>query len=169
MRYASISVAYSGYTSNFPTEEEDGKPSKANLTLSAVEHVLYAAAHELGIPLFHEYSWPDGSCYKVIAVEDISAAVAFLEDAIIKAAPAVTHIGEVEIPSFTINGIHGLRELPPDTVHFDWRGDKRTIKEIFDGKPMQVFSPPSVLLNRKQRRAEAAIERDKRIPRDPKE
>lgn len=167
MRYASISVAYSGYTSNFPTEEEDGKPSKASLTLSAVEHVLYAAAHELGIPLFHEYAWPDGSCYKVIAAEDIKAAVAFLEDAIIKAAPTVTHIGEVEIPSFTINGIDEVRELPPDTVHFHWRGDKRTIKEIFDG----VGAPPPLpdTRSRKRRRVDAAIERDKRIPRDPKE
>jgi hypothetical protein len=170
MQYASIAVWYGGYYSGCIIEEgEDGSPGKASLILCAVEHVLRTAAHELGIPMFHEYSWPDGSCYKVIAAEDIYAAVRDLAAAIIEAAPKLTRLGEREIPSFTISGIYGLRMLSPDTVHFGWRGDKRTIEEIFNRAPLQEVDLPPKLLNRKQRRAEAAIERDKRIIRDFKE
>jgi hypothetical protein len=169
MQYASISVAYSGYTSNCPTEKEDGTPSEASLTLSAVEHVVAVVAKALGIPVFHEYSWPDGSCYKVIAAEDITAAAAFLEAAIIEAAPKLTHIGEVKLPAFSITGLT-VCALNPDTVRFSWRGDYRTIERIFADRdlPSPADSEKS-LMNRKQRRVAAAIERDKHIPRDPKE
>ncbi len=168
MRYASISVSYSGYYCGCAVDDgEDGKPSKSSLTLSGVEYVLNTAAQELGIRMFHEYSWPDSSCYKVIAAEDIKVAVEALEAAIIEAAPKLTHIGEVEIPSFTINGVNIERELLPDSIQFDWRGDERTIKEIFDGVGVPP-SPPDTR-NRKQRRADAAIARDSRIVRDPKE
>jgi len=71
IKYYSIDFAYPGPYSNFPGNgEEPEGPGPHDIALSVADKAVHAAALEMGVRMLHEYSWPDGSLYKLIAVAD---------------------------------------------------------------------------------------------------
>lgn len=64
LKYASLEFQYSGATSFMPGNRE------SDTALRIAEKAVDRAAVELGVEMVHEYSWPDGSLYRVIRAED---------------------------------------------------------------------------------------------------
>lgn len=118
--YASLEFMYSGATSWHPGNRE------ADSALRIAELAIDRAARDCGVEMIHEYSWPDGSLYRVIrtpgSAVDAAYRIQLLADKYAKA------------DSHQTVSVYGVSPLPISNGMYHTATGDVPIKDWFDSR-----------------------------------